>query len=109
MSLSEIRYNAPKDTLGIVIQVNGEIRVANPDRGKKKDYTFGQIREIINGYFQIIDVSHLKIEGMKSPLIMLVNEEARMLPGFEINPTASLIVGYPILGDVLITNKKMVK
>jgi hypothetical protein len=66
-----------------------------PDSNQGTVYSLKQLQEAVGGYIEV-----LPVHGQPN-MIAVVNEEGR-LRDLPVNPTASRIVGYEVVGDVAI-------
>jgi len=81
-----------------IIKTDGtKIEVA-PANGS--DFSLEELQKVVGGYIEIVYLS----EGR----LMVVNEEG-WLNNLPYNPSASEIYGHPIVGDVLICERKQIK
>jgi hypothetical protein len=87
---------------GTVYKSNGKIE----DKSfSKKNVTLKEMQEVVGGYIEFL--------YLKNNLVMIVNEEGKMI-GLPYNPKATLLVqenniNEIIVGDVLVVNQKLIK
>jgi hypothetical protein len=87
---------------GTVYKSNGKIE----DKSfSKKNITLKEMQEVVGGYIEFL--------YLKNNLVMIVNEEGKMI-GLPYNPKATLLVQENnindiIVGDVLVVNQKLIK
>ena len=87
---------------GTVYKSNGKIE----DKSfSKKNVTLKEMQEVVGGYIEFL--------YLKNNLVMIVNEEGKMI-GLPYNPKATLLVQENnindiIVGDVLVVNQKLIK
>lgn len=67
-----------------------------PEGGKVEGYSLKQLQKAVGGYIQTCPVPR------SDYIIMIVNEEGRLIEGMELNPLASKIAGQAIVGTVVL-------
>lgn len=83
-----------------LIKSNHTIDEVDPPSGC---YRLEKLQEMVGGYIQILSLPASEITG--EGLCAVVNEEGRILK-LPQNDIASMIIGEPIVGDVLICKLK---
>ena len=87
---------------GTIYRTNGKVE----DKSfSKKNVTLKEMQEVVGGYIEFL--------YLKNNLVMIVNEEGKMI-GLPYNPKATLLVQENnindiIVGDVLVVNQKLIK
>lgn len=82
-----------------VYKTTGEVIEVEPKNGK--DFKAKELNEIVNGYFEIVNISPTQY--------MVVNEEGHLL-GLPLNIAATRLYKHSfIVGDVLVCNKFQIK
>lgn len=68
---------------------------------KNDDYFLQSLQDAVHGWIERVIIgdcrSHKRFQGV----VMYVNEESAIRPGFEVNPRASILYGSPVHGHVI--------
>ena len=80
-----------------LIKANGEQIDVTPKNGK--DFKFEELKEMIGGWIEIV--------RLRDDKILVVDEEG-MCKEKDINPVASLMAGFTVVGDVVFCNNNQV-
>ena len=81
-----------------LLKTDGDVKEIQPQNGA--DFALDELQQHVGGYIEIVRIS--------KDMIMVVNEEG-LLEQLEPNLFASAIVGYMIVGNVVVCDSKMVK
>lgn len=81
-----------------LLKIGGERLNLGPRNGKK--FELPELEEILCCFIEIVD--------LKNGYIMVVDEEGR-LKHSKINTAATLMLGSPVVGDVIVCQRKLVK
>ena len=83
---------------GMIITIDSDMKVVRPKNGS--DFSLDELHSFVGGTIDIISVS--------ARLYMVVNDDGLIL-GLPYNPAASFIYKRPIVGNVLLCPKHMIK
>jgi hypothetical protein len=65
-----------------------------------------QYQSLVNGYIEIVQLPHMKMDGRtRTRLVMVVNEEG-LLQNLPFNPRASQLARRPIVGNAFIVGER---
>ena len=80
-----------------IIKTNGEKIDITPKNGK--DFKWEELHDAIGGYIELV--------RLRDGKLMVVDEEG-IPKGREVNVVASLMVGFTIVGDVVLCNSEQI-
>ena len=89
--------------MSTLIKLDGTKEKVEPKNGKT--FSLEELQGFVNGYIQILPINSGEYENM----LMIIDEEAKLKVGAEINFEASQIVNVPIAGTVLIIEKSQIE
>jgi hypothetical protein len=78
-----------------LIKTTGEVVETQPTNGK--NFTLGEMQSLVDGYVEVIHTGQFFDPGM----VMLCNEDGRLLGNLKPNPLASSIAGRDLVGNVV--------
>ena len=88
--------------MATIIKSNDSTENIEPANGKV--FTLEELQKAIGGYIKIISINSGEYNGK----FMIVDEEGLLNPNPQLNIEASKIVGYRIVGNVVIIDKDQI-
>ena len=93
--------------MNIVIPVEGETRKFSPADGKK--FTLEELQSAVGGKIEFVPSPQGRgYDNCRDPYVVIADEEG-VLKSKAFNTGASFLVGYPLVGDVVIVEEKYVE
>jgi hypothetical protein len=89
--------------MATVIKTNGEPYEVKPKEGRTK-LTLEQLQAAVGGLIEVVRTHNMNLTG----LVVFCNEEGLLL-GLPPNVNASLFVGSPLVGDVIVCDANEVE
>ena len=94
--------------MNIIIPVEGETQKFSPANGKK--FTLEELQSAVGGHLEFVPAPQGRgyDDCSRQPYLVIADEEG-VLKQKGYNTGASFLVGYPLVGDVLIVEEKYVE
>jgi len=85
--------------VALIIDPSGTVVEATPPHGAVK-WAFSDFQSLVGGHVEVV-----RLVGGK---VALVNEEGGLI-GLPPNPTASAVLGFPVVGTVVVVSAKAIR